>query len=76
VSRILRPGGRFVCTFSNRLFPTKAIRAWLYSDDDTHCQIVAEYFRRTGVFAEPTVALRTPRDHHGDPLFAVWAVRA
>ena len=76
VSRVLRPGGRFVCTFSNRLFPTKAIRAWLYSDDEAHCAIVAEYFRRSLVFEEPTVALRTPPMHRGDPLFAVWATRA
>ena len=75
VARVLRPGGRFVCTFSNRLFPTKAIRAWLYSDDETHCQIVAEYFRRSLVFAEPTVARRTPPGHPGDPLYAVWATR-
>jgi len=75
VARVLRPGGRFVCTFSNRLFPTKAIRAWLYSDDDDHCEIVAEYFRASRVFAEPTVARRTPVGHRGDPLFAVWAAR-
>ncbi|MDQ1384038.1 MAG: hypothetical protein QOG65_1417, partial [Actinomycetota bacterium] len=25
VARVVRAGGRFVCTFSNRLFPTKAI---------------------------------------------------
>lgn len=76
VARVLRPGGRFVCTFSNRLFPTKAIRAWLYSDDDSHCRIVAEYFRQARTFEEPTVALRTPPLHRGDPLFAVWAARA
>ena len=33
VRRVLRPGGPFVCTFSNRLFPTKAIRGWLATDD-------------------------------------------
>ena len=31
VARVVRPGGLFVCTFSNRLFPTKAIRGWLGS---------------------------------------------
>lgn len=76
VARVLRPGGRFICTFSNRLFPTKAIRAWLYTDDDTHCEIVSEYFRRSLVFQEPTVTLRTPPMHRGDPLYAVWATRA
>src|SRR5688572_26265065 len=49
VARVLRPGGRFVCTFSNRLFPTKAIRAWLASGDEHHCAIVAEYFHRSQV---------------------------
>ena len=33
VARVLRPGGLFVCTFSNRCFPTKAIRGWLANDD-------------------------------------------
>jgi len=33
VARVLRPGGPFVVTFSNRCFPTKAIRAWLRSDE-------------------------------------------
>jgi SAM-dependent methyltransferase len=76
VARVLRPGGRFVCTFSNRLFPTKAIRAWLYADDDDHGAIVAEYFHRSQVFGPATVARRTPPDHRGDPLYAVWAERA
>ena len=72
VARVLRPGGPFVCTFSNRCFPTKAIRGWLYSSDEEHCGIVAEYFRRSGGFQEPVIDRRTPPGHPGDPLFAVW----
>lgn len=75
VARVLRPGGRFVVTFSNRLFPTKAIRGWLYASDDEHCRIVAEYFAASRTFGPSTVSRRTPPDHHGDPLFAVWAAR-
>jgi SAM-dependent methyltransferase len=75
VARVLRPEGRFVCTFSNRIFMTKAIRGWLYATDEERCRIVAEYFQRSGVFAPATVARRTPRDHQGDPLYAVWATR-
>ena len=48
------PGGRLVLTFSNRCFPTKAIRAWLITDDAGHVEIVREYFGRSGAFAEPT----------------------
>ncbi len=73
VARVLRPGGLFVCTFSNRLFPTKAIQGWLYADSPTHMKIVSEYFERSGAFAEPIAQLRTPLDHRGDPLYAVWA---
>jgi SAM-dependent methyltransferase len=73
VARVLRRGGLFVCTFSNRCFPTKAIRGWLYAGDEGHCAIVAEYFRRAGTFAKAVVERRTPVTHRGDPLFAVWS---
>ena len=73
VARVVRPGGPFVCTFSNRCFPTKAIRGWLVTDDDGHCRLVAEYFRRAGGWDDPVVQRRTPPLHRGDPLYAVWA---
>ena len=76
VARTLRPGGPFVCSFSNRCFPTKAIRGWLMATDEQHCEIVARYFRLAGAFDAPTVERRTPVDHRGDPLFAVWARRS
>ncbi len=75
VARVVRGSGPFVCTFSNRCFPTKAIRGWLATDDGQHCAIVAEYFRHAGGWDEPTVERRTPVHHRGDPLYAVWARR-
>jgi SAM-dependent methyltransferase len=75
VARVVRPGGLFVCTFSNRCFPTKAIRGWLLSTDEQHGEIVADYFRMSGRFDEPTVSRRTPEGHRGDPLFGVWSRR-
>jgi SAM-dependent methyltransferase len=72
VARVVRPGGLFVCTFSNRLFPTKAIRGWLHSENATHQEIVAAYFRSAGGYEPPeTRVCGTPRG--GDPLYAVWA---
>ena len=76
VARVLRPDGRFVCTFSNRCFPTKAIRGWLASDDETHLSIVSDYFHRSTGWGDVTAQRRTPPDHRGDPLLAVWATRA
>ena len=75
VARVVRPGGPFVCTFSNRCFPTKAVRGWLSSSDEQRARIVAEYFRRAGSWAEPVVECRAPAYRGRDPLFAVWAVR-
>ena len=76
VARVLRPGGPFVCVFSNRCFPTKAIRGWLYADDEKRCEIVEQYFRLAGRWDEPRSQRRTPASHLGDPLLAVWAHRA
>jgi len=72
VGRVLRPGGIFLCTFSNRLFPTKAIHGWLATDDAGHCAIVERYFKRCGRFAPATSRLCTPPGP-GDPLYGVWA---
>jgi SAM-dependent methyltransferase len=75
VARVLRPGGRFVVTFSNRCFPTKAIRGWLASDDAGHVQIVNAYFVLSGGF-DGVRAQRRDGPGSGDPLYAVWATRA
>ena len=74
VARVLRPGGPFVVTFSDRCFPTKAIRGWLGTDDEGHLQIVNAYFVLSGAFGQVSGRLRTPPGA-GDPLYAVWAAR-
>jgi SAM-dependent methyltransferase len=76
-ARVLRPGAPVVLTFSNRLFPTKAVAGWLYADEPTRCAIAAAYVRLAGGFTEPEVSLRTPdsRRYRGDPLYAVVARR-
>ncbi len=74
VARVLRPGGVLAVTFSNRCFPTKAVRGWLLTPEERHGDLVAELVRRAGGFAEPEVALRTAPGP-GDPLWAVTAVR-
>lgn len=74
VARVLRPGGSFVVTFSNRCFPTKAIRGWLLTDDEGHCAIVDTYFDLTDGFDSAEVQLRNP-GARGDPLYAVVARR-
>ncbi|WP_285590315.1 class I SAM-dependent methyltransferase [Actinomycetospora sp. NBRC 106378] len=72
VARVLRPGGPFAITFSNRCFPTKAVRGWLSTDDAGHVRIVRDYFAASGAFAEP---VDQQRPSAGDPVFAVCATR-
>lgn len=69
-ARVVRTGGRVVCTFSNRCFPTKVIRGWLSSDEPTRGRVVAEYLRLAGL-TDITASLRTPVGTAGDPLYAV-----
>lgn len=71
VARVLKPAAPFVVTFSNRMFPTKAVLAWRASDDEAHIRLVQSYFRQAGNFAEAQVCTYQPLQ--GDPLFAVWA---
>jgi SAM-dependent methyltransferase len=75
VARVLRPGGVSVCTFSNRCFPSKAVRGWLLTDDAQHCALVAEYHRQAGGFDEPVAEQRLD-GRRSDPLWAVWARRS
>ncbi len=75
VGRVLRPGGLFVITFSDRCFPTKAIRGWLETDDAGHVAIVRRYFELSERFGAVEAQLRTDPQHEGDPLYGVWARR-
>jgi hypothetical protein len=72
---VVRPGGRVVITFSNRYFPTKVIQGWAQTDDRTHVEIVALYLRLARGWTD-IAAEQCPTPPGGDPLFAVFAVRA
>ena len=74
VARVLRPGAPLIVTFSNRCFPTKAIRLWLSTDDRAHLQIVALYFAASGQFENVKYQDRSPGPHF-DPLYAVWGFK-
>ncbi|KXZ53254.1 hypothetical protein GPECTOR_7g1148 [Gonium pectorale] len=55
VYRVLKPGGVFIITFSNRLFYTKAIAAWRDASGYARCQLVKQYFQSVAGFTEPEV---------------------
>jgi SAM-dependent methyltransferase len=86
VARVLKPGGRFVVSFSNRWFPPKAIRLWGDIHEFERPGLVLEYFLESGRFSNlETCSLRglpRPADDKyaarlavSDPLYAVWGKR-
>jgi SAM-dependent methyltransferase len=76
VRRVLRPGGRFILSQSNRCFPTKAIRMWLGMDDLQHCLVIGAYFHYSGGWAKPRAFDASPSGPNtNDPLFIVEARR-
>jgi SAM-dependent methyltransferase len=84
VGRILKPGGLFLVTFSNRMFPQKVVKVWKEADEEARVILVEEFFERTGMFEKPSVFVSKgkprPKDDKyahlnipSDPIYAVYA---
>ena len=72
VNRILKTGGVFIVTFSNRMFPTKAVSIWRESTDRGRMDLVTSYMESAGDFAEVRAGFVNPDDSPpADPIFAV-----
>ncbi len=72
--RVLRPGAPFVVTFSNRIFPEKAVAIWQACTAEERARLVGAYFHYAegwdGIMAKdrsPNIGVPT------DPLYTVWA---
>ena len=75
VARVLRPGGRFVCTFTTQIFTDAAVRGWVATDDAGRVRIVRAYFSLAPAFGPAESDLRTSLSGTGDRLWAVWAAK-
>lgn len=75
IGRVLRPGGLCAVSFSNRLFPTKAIAVWRAMDDMGHARLVGYYFLEAGAFEQPEFTDISPHPGATDPLYLVTARR-
>ena len=87
VARILRPGGHFLVTFSNRWVPSKAVRVWTELMEFERIGLVLEYFLKAGNFRNlETFSIRGlprpesdkyyPEMPFSDPVYAVWGQKA
>jgi len=75
IRRVLKPGGLLLFTWSNRMFPTKAIAAWRLASEPERLWICGAYVHYTGGFTPPVGEDLSPGHTHGrtDPVYAVHA---
>jgi SAM-dependent methyltransferase len=70
--RVLKPHAPFVVTFSNRMFPTKAVALWHSSNNEQRVSVVTRYFAESGAFEKIEVLDRsTATDPPSDPIWAI-----
>jgi SAM-dependent methyltransferase/FKBP-type peptidyl-prolyl cis-trans isomerase 2 len=83
VARILRPGGLFIQSFSNRWFPPKVTRIWTELHEFERLGLVLEYFLSSGAYGNletyssrgwprPETDRYYPQVRFSDPIYAVW----
>jgi SAM-dependent methyltransferase len=70
VNRVLKPGGVFIVSFSNRCFPTKAVNVWLATNDTQHLALVTRYFEQSGGWTG--IEAHQAKRLMADPLYAVY----
>ncbi|MFZ2086989.1 MAG: methyltransferase domain-containing protein, partial [Desulfobaccales bacterium] len=82
-ARVLKPGGLFVQTFSQRWFPPKVVKIWTELHEFERLGLVLEYFLRSGAFGSlktfssrgwprPATDRYYPQLRFSDPVYAVW----
>lgn len=87
VARVLRPGGYFVVTFSNRWFAPKAIGIWNDLHEFERMGLVLEYFQMDNLYhklhtysvrglARPTYDKYYRQLPYADPVYAIWGQRS
>jgi SAM-dependent methyltransferase len=73
VARVLRSGAPFIVTFSNRMFPTKAVAIWANASEQQRVDLVSYYFTRVAAFEKIETIDRSSGTT--DPLWAVLGYR-
>ncbi|GAB2283843.1 hypothetical protein Dimus_018330 [Dionaea muscipula] len=60
VFRVLKPGGVFIVSFSNRMFYEKAISSWREGTSYSRVQLVVQYFQCVEGFTVPEIIRKLP----------------
>jgi SAM-dependent methyltransferase len=83
VARVLKPGGLFITTFSNRMFPPKSVNIWKATNESERVELVQGYYAKSDRFVvsgdfESKGKPRPEDDKYyemgipSDPIYAVW----
>ena len=86
VGRVLKAGGLFLVSFSNRFFPSKAVKIWKESGEAERLTLVRGFFAAAQIFDEPSIFVSKGRPRPeddtyagtglpSDPVYAVYADR-
>lgn len=86
VARVLKKGGLFVVSFSNRWFSPKVTRVWQEIHEFERMGLVSEYFLVSGTYdnigtcsmrglARPADDKYYPSFPESDPVYAVWGYK-
>jgi SAM-dependent methyltransferase len=76
VAKVLKPGAPFIVTFSNRMFPTKAVAIWHSLDEFDRVHLVRRYFQESREFENmEAIDASAPTDPPSDPIWAVVGYR-
>jgi len=74
VNRVLRPGGVFIVSFSNRMFATKAVLIWRNNTDRGRVDLVGTYMEAAENFEDIQASfLNAETSPPDDPMFAVFS---
>lgn len=61
IGRVLKPGATLIVSYSNRCFPTKAVRIWGALEDREKVDLIAMYLYGAGLFEAPSLHDFSPR---------------
>jgi SAM-dependent methyltransferase len=74
VARVLKPGGLFLVTFSNRFFPPKVVKIWREADEERRVQLVSELFHGSNGFEDPLIYVSRGKPRPADDRYAVLEI--
>jgi SAM-dependent methyltransferase len=76
VAKVLQPGAPFIVSFSNRMFPTKAVAIWHSLGEFDRVRLVWRYFQESGNFEKmEAIDMSAPTEPPSDPIWAVVGYR-